>query len=144
RGQVRSATLATARAVPTSPGVARRPASTYRIQLTPNFGFREAARWIPYLARLGITDLYLSPPFAAARGSEHGYDIVDHNRLRPELGGDEGYQELCGATRKHGLGQLLDFVPNHMGIGPDNAWWMDVLENGPSSIYAPYFDVDWM
>jgi (1->4)-alpha-D-glucan 1-alpha-D-glucosylmutase len=123
---------------------ARRPASTYRLQLTPRFGFREAAHVVPYLQRLGITDLYLSPPFAAALKSEHGYDIVDHNRLRPELGGDDGYRELCRATEQHEMGQLLDFVPNHMGIGPDNAWWMDVLENGPSSVHAPYFDVEWM
>lgn len=98
---------------------------------------------VPYLAALGITDLYLSPPFQAARGSQHGYDVVDPNRLRDELGGDEGYEILCQALARHGLGQIVDFVPNHMGIGPENPWWMDVLENGPSSQYAPYFDVDW-
>jgi (1->4)-alpha-D-glucan 1-alpha-D-glucosylmutase len=122
----------------------RRPASTYRLQLTPTFGFREAAAVVPYLAELAITDLYLSPPFAAAPSSEHGYDIVDHNQFRPELGGDEGYQLLCRAAAEHGLGQLLDFVPNHMGIGPANSWWMDVLENGPSSVHAQYFDIDWL
>jgi (1->4)-alpha-D-glucan 1-alpha-D-glucosylmutase len=122
---------------------ARIPASTYRLQLTPRFGFRDAARLVPYLAELGITDVYLSPIFAATIGSEHGYDTVDHNQLREELGGDEGFAELCGAARAEGLGMLLDFVPNHMGIGPANAWWMDVLENGPSSLHAAYFDVDW-
>jgi (1->4)-alpha-D-glucan 1-alpha-D-glucosylmutase len=120
-----------------------RPASTYRLQLAPGFGFVEAAAVVPYLAALGITDLYLSPPFAAAPGSAHGYDVVDHNTLRDELGGEAGWQTLARAARAHGLGVLLDFVPNHMGIGPTNAWWMDVLENGPSSVYAPFFDVDW-
>jgi (1->4)-alpha-D-glucan 1-alpha-D-glucosylmutase len=121
----------------------RRPLSTYRLQLGPGFGFRDAAALVPYLAELGITDVYLSPPFAAAPGSSHGYDVVDPNRLRPELGGDDGYDELCRATAAWGLGQLIDFVPNHMGIGPDNPWWLEVLENGPSSVYAPYFDIDW-
>jgi (1->4)-alpha-D-glucan 1-alpha-D-glucosylmutase len=121
----------------------RRPLSTYRLQLGPHLGFRDAAALVPYLAELGITDVYLSPPFAAAPGSTHGYDVVDYNRLRPELGGEEGFEELCRAVAAAGLGQLVDFVPNHMGIGPENPGWLDVLENGPSSVYAPYFDVDW-
>ena len=111
----------------------RRPASTYRLQLTPRFGFRDAAALVPYLAELGVTDVYISPPFAAAPGSTHGYDVVDHNALRDELGGDDGYAALCRAIAAAGIGQLVDFVPNHMGIGPTNAWWIDVLENGPSS-----------
>jgi (1->4)-alpha-D-glucan 1-alpha-D-glucosylmutase len=123
--------------------VRRRPSSTYRLQLTPELGFRAAAALVPYLGELGITDLYLSPPFAAMPGSTHGYDVVDHNRLRDELGGEAGYAELCDALAAAGMGQLVDFVPNHMGIGPDNPWWSDVLENGPSSVYAPFFDVDW-
>jgi (1->4)-alpha-D-glucan 1-alpha-D-glucosylmutase len=123
--------------------VRRVPASTYRLQLTPSFGFRDAAAIVPYLHELGITDVYLSPPFAAAPGSSHGYDVVDHNTLRPELGGDEGYELLCRAIADAGMGQLVDFVPNHMGIGPENPWWVDLLENGPSSVHAPYFDVDW-
>ena len=121
----------------------RRPVSTYRLQLTPTFGFRQAALVVPYLHELGITDVYLSPPFSAAPGSTHGYDVVDHNTLREELGGAGGFDELCAAIARHGMGQLLDFVPNHMGVGPFNPWWMDVLENGPSSVYAPYFDIDW-
>ena len=122
----------------------RRPSSTYRLQLTPSFGFREAAAIVPYLAELGVTDLYLSPVFSAAPGSEHGYDIVDHNQLRPELGGDEGYQLLCQAAAEHGMGQLLDVVPNHMGIARSrNRFWQDVLENGPSSRHARVFDIDW-
>jgi (1->4)-alpha-D-glucan 1-alpha-D-glucosylmutase len=124
-------------------GVPRRPISTYRLQLTPSFRFADAAALVPYLAELGVTDVYLSPPFAAAPGSTHGYDVVDHNVLRDELGGEAGYDALCAAIAQAGMGQLVDFVPNHMGIGPQNPWWLDVLENGPASTYAPYFDVDW-
>src|SRR4051812_37471777 len=120
----------------------RRPSSTYRIQLTSELGFRDAAALVAYLHELGISDVYLSPPFAAAPGSTHGYDVVDHNLLSPALGGEAAYDVLCAELARHGMGQLLDFVPNHMGIGPSNAWWMDVLENGPSSVHAPYFDVD--
>jgi (1->4)-alpha-D-glucan 1-alpha-D-glucosylmutase len=123
--------------------VARRPISTYRLQLTPAFRFEDAAALVPYLAELGVTDVYISPPFAAAPGSTHGYDVVDHNVLRDELGGEAGYEKLCAAIKAAGMGQLVDFVPNHMGIGPQNPWWNDLLENGPSSQYAPYFDVDW-
>jgi (1->4)-alpha-D-glucan 1-alpha-D-glucosylmutase len=121
----------------------RRPLSTYRLQLTPDFGFRDAAALVPYIAELGITDLYISPPFSAASGSTHGYDVTDHNTLRDELGGPDGYEALCEAAKAAGLGQLCDFVPNHMGIGQQNTRWIDVLENGPSSVYAPYFDIDW-
>jgi (1->4)-alpha-D-glucan 1-alpha-D-glucosylmutase len=121
----------------------RRPVSTYRIQLSPTFGFRHAAVVVPYLHDLGVTDLYISPPFAAMPGSTHGYDVVDHNTLRDELGGEAGFAALCDALRQHELGLLIDFVPNHMGIGPQNPWWMDVLENGPSSQFAAFFDVDW-
>jgi (1->4)-alpha-D-glucan 1-alpha-D-glucosylmutase len=123
--------------------VRRRPLSTYRIQLTPTFGFRDAAALVPYLTDLGVTDVYISPPFAAAPGSTHGYDVVDQNKLSSELGGPEGYDELCRAITEAGMGQLLDFVPNHMGIGPTNPWWVEVLENGPSTAFAAYFDVDW-
>jgi (1->4)-alpha-D-glucan 1-alpha-D-glucosylmutase len=123
--------------------VGRRPSSTYRLQLTPQFGFRAAADVVPYLHELGISDLYLSPILPSARGSSHGYDVVAHDRLRDELGGAAGFAALADAVRAHGMGILVDFVPNHMGIGPENEWWIDVLENGPSSVYAPYFDVDW-
>jgi (1->4)-alpha-D-glucan 1-alpha-D-glucosylmutase len=124
-------------------GVTRRPASTYRLQLHRGFGFADAARVVPYLDALGVTDLYLSPVLAAAPGSMHGYDVVDHGRLNPELGGEEGFAALADACARRGMGVLLDFVPNHMGIGPQNRWWVDVLENGPSSVWAPAFDVDW-
>jgi (1->4)-alpha-D-glucan 1-alpha-D-glucosylmutase len=120
-----------------------RPSSTYRLQLSPGFDFRAAAARVPYLARLGISHIYLSPIYAAAPGSTHGYDVVDHNLLRPELGGDAGFAELTAAARALGLGILVDFVPNHMGIGAANPMWLDVLENGPSSQHAPFFDVDW-
>jgi (1->4)-alpha-D-glucan 1-alpha-D-glucosylmutase len=123
--------------------VARRPASTYRVQLTPEQGFREAARLLPYLSELGVTDVYLSPILPAAPGSTHGYDVVAHDRLRPELGGEDAFAALATEARRLGLGLLIDVVPNHMGIGPSNAWWIDVLENGPSSVYAPFFDVEW-
>ena len=125
------------------PCTSRRPASTYRLQLTKEFTFDRAAEVVPYLHALGVTDLYLSPILDAAPGSTHGYDVVDHGRVSRELGGDEGYARLCDAAARHGLGQLVDFVPNHMGVGPQNTWWMEVLENGPSSRYAYFFDVDW-
>jgi (1->4)-alpha-D-glucan 1-alpha-D-glucosylmutase len=122
---------------------ARRPASTYRLQLHAGFGFDDAARVVPYLEALGVSDLYLSPVLAAVPGSTHGYDVVDHGRLDPQLGGEEGFARLADACARRGMGLLLDFVPNHMGIGPLNAWWMDVLENGPASVWAPAFDIDW-
>ncbi len=124
-------------------GMTRRPASTYRLQLHPRFGLDEAAAVVPYLDALGVTHLYLSPILCSAPGSTHGYDVVDHARIDPELGGDEAFERLAQACASHGMGILLDFVPNHMGIGDRNAWWMDLLENGPSSLYAPHFDVDW-
>ena len=122
---------------------ARRPGSTYRLQLHAKFGFDDAARIVPYLRALGITDVYLSPVLESAPGSMHGYDVVDHGRLDPELGGEAAFERLARACADRGMGILLDLVPNHMGIGPRNAWWLDVLENGPSSVWARAFDVDW-
>ncbi len=121
----------------------RRPGSTYRLQLHAKFGFDDAARIVPYLDALGVTDLYLSPVLESAPGSTHGYDVIDHGRLDPELGGEAAFDRLARACKDRGMGILLDFVPNHMGIGPRNAWWTDLLENGPSSVWAPAFDVDW-
>ncbi len=121
----------------------RRPASTYRLQLTASFRFEDAAGVVPYLHALGVTDVYLSPILAAAPGSTHGYDVVDHGRLSPELGGEAGYEMLCRALAERGMGQLVDFVPNHMGVGPNNPLWIDVLENGPISTCAPFFDIEW-
>ena len=120
------------------------PLATYRLQLTKDFGFDDAAALAPYLKQLGITHLYASPFLKARPGSTHGYDIVDHERLNPELGGEEGFARLSDALKRCDLGLILDFVPNHMGVGhADNAWWLDVLEWGPASPHAVSFDIDW-
>jgi (1->4)-alpha-D-glucan 1-alpha-D-glucosylmutase len=117
--------------------------ATYRLQLSRRYGFGEAKDLVPYLAALGISHVYASPITEARPGSAHGYDIVDHNRLNPELGGEEAFRALVGALRRHGMGLIVDFVPNHMGIGEDNAWWFDVLEWGVQSPYAEFFDINW-
>jgi (1->4)-alpha-D-glucan 1-alpha-D-glucosylmutase len=119
------------------------PLSTYRVQLSGAFTFHAAARVVPYLRRLGITHLYASPILQAAPGSTHGYDVVNHQAVNPELGGSRGLDALSDALQAAGLGLLLDVVPNHMGIEQGNALWMDVLENGPSSFHARSFDIDW-
>ena len=99
---------------------------------------------MPYLHALGITDCYASPYFQARAESLHGYDITDHNKLNSAIGSRDEYDQWIAALHAHGMGQVLDFVPNHMGVGePLNHWWVDVLENGPSSAYAPYFDIEW-
>jgi (1->4)-alpha-D-glucan 1-alpha-D-glucosylmutase len=128
-----------------APASGRRPrAATYRVQLHAGFAFADAAAVTGYLAELGISHLYCSPYLQAAPGSTHGYDVVDHSRLNSELGGAAGHQRLVEALATTGLGQVLDIVPNHMALaGRANAWWWDVLENGPSSRYARYFDIDW-
>ena len=122
---------------------ARAPISTYRMQLHKDFSFADAEATLPYLKSLGIGDLYSSPIFEARPGSQHGYDVARHDRLNPELGGEEGFQRFTSARRQLGLGLLLDIVPNHMGVGNDSHWWQDVLENGRASEYAAYFDIDW-
>jgi (1->4)-alpha-D-glucan 1-alpha-D-glucosylmutase len=119
------------------------PRCTYRVQLRPGFGFREAAGLLDLLAGLGVSHLYLSPCLQAVPGSAHGYDVVDHSRVSDDLGGEEAFQGLVAAAKARGMGLLLDIVPNHMAIDPRNRWWWDVLENGRSSIYALYFDVSW-
>ncbi len=121
----------------------RVPGATYRLQLNAGFGFFDAARLVPYLAALGATDLYASPYLKAVPGSRHGYDVVDPNEFNPELGGREGFEALLRALGASGMGHVLDFVPNHMAIGTWNPLWMDVLENGPSSVWAYVFDIDW-
>jgi (1->4)-alpha-D-glucan 1-alpha-D-glucosylmutase len=122
----------------------RVPLATYRLQLNSNMTFKRVASLVPYLDDLGITDLYLSPILAARPGSPHGYDVCDHNRINPDLGGDEDLAELRRELSRRRMGVLLDIVPNHMGINhQDNELWFDVLENGPSSINARYFDIDW-
>ncbi len=119
------------------------PLSTYRLQLHKGFPFTAAREAVPYLARLGVSDVYCSPYLQASPGSTHGYDCVDHKRLNPEVGSPEEHAAFCSAAREHGLGQVLDVVPNHMGIDSFNPLWFDVLENGPSSLYARFFDIDW-
>lgn len=118
--------------------------ATYRVQLHAGFGFSDAAAIASYLAELGISHLYCSPYLQAAPGSTHGYDVVNPHQVNEELGGAEGHARLCATLEENGLKQVLDIVPNHMAIGGrENPWWWDVLENGPSSRYAAYFDVDW-
>ncbi len=120
------------------------PRATYRVQLHAGFTFEEARRRVDYLAALGVSHLYASPFFKARPGSTHGYDLCDHNALNPEIGTRADLDALSGALAARGMGILLDFVPNHMGIETcENLWWQDVLENGPSSLYAPFFDIDW-
>lgn len=123
---------------------ARVPRATYRLQFNKDFTFDAAVRALPFLARLGVSHIYCSPILRARPGSMHGYDIVAHDEINPELGGRDGFERFSAALRAHGMGQILDLVPNHMGVlGADNAWWMDVLENGPASVHAQYFDIDW-
>jgi (1->4)-alpha-D-glucan 1-alpha-D-glucosylmutase len=119
------------------------PSATYRLQLHAGFGFADAAAVAPYLAELGVSHVYSSPYLQASPGSTHGYDVVDHGRVNDELGGAAAHLDMSRAFGDARLGQVLDIVPNHMAIGPDNAWWWDVLENGPASPFASYFDVDW-
>jgi (1->4)-alpha-D-glucan 1-alpha-D-glucosylmutase len=120
------------------------PLATYRVQMRAEFGFEAAAEITGYLRDLGVTHLYASPYLQAGKGSTHGYDVLDHSRPNSELGGTAGHDCLCKALGEAGLGQILDIVPNHMSIASrDNKWWWDVLENGQSSRYAGYFDVDW-
>jgi (1->4)-alpha-D-glucan 1-alpha-D-glucosylmutase len=122
----------------------RLPEATYRLQFHAGFTFRHAAALADYLNRLGVTDCYASPYLKARPGSRHGYDITDHRVLNPEVGSEDDYLAFSRALKEHGLGQVLDVVPNHMGImGNENAWWNDVLENGPASPYAGFFDIDW-
>ncbi len=125
-------------------GGAKIPRATYRLQLNRNFTFDDAAALLPYLQALGVSHVYCSPYLRARPNSTHGYDIIDHNAFNPDLGGAEGFERLCAELRRHGMGQILDMVPNHMGVmGADNAWWMDVLENGPASAFGEFFDIDW-
>ncbi|MDD5328932.1 MAG: malto-oligosyltrehalose synthase [Sulfuricella sp.] len=135
-------------APPISPETAcpapRIPRAAYRLQFNRDFTFRQAAELAPYLDALGISHCYASPYLKARPGSSHGYDIIDHNALNPEIGSPEDFDAFVAALHERGMGQILDMVPNHMGVmGADNAWWLDVLENGPASAYARFFDIDW-
>jgi (1->4)-alpha-D-glucan 1-alpha-D-glucosylmutase len=120
------------------------PLATYRLQFTKDFDFEKAAEVVPYLKALGITHLYASPFMKARKGSTHGYDVVDHAKLNPELGGEAGFAKLSAVLKQHDVGLILDFVPNHVGVHyADNPWWLDVLEWGPASPHAVSFDIDW-
>ena len=120
------------------------PLATYRLQFNRDFTFTDATQLVSYLAALGITHCYASPYLRARPGSTHGYDIIDHNLLNPEIGSTEDFENFVAALRQHGMGHILDIVPNHMGVmGSDNGWWLDVLENGEASNYADFFDIDW-
>lgn len=121
----------------------RIPQSTYRLQFNSDFRFSDAGAIVPYLHRLGISDIYASPYFKARAESRHGYDILDQNSLNPEIGSEDEYGVLVAKLQAHEMGQILDIVPNHMCIEGGNAFWQDVLENGPSSTYANFFDIDW-
>jgi (1->4)-alpha-D-glucan 1-alpha-D-glucosylmutase len=120
------------------------PESTYRLQFHAGFTFRDATAIVPYLHALGVTHVYASPYLKARPGSTHGYDVIDHCSLNPELGAQEHYDAFCDELAKHGMSHILDTVPNHVGVASnDNAWWNDVLEHGPASKYAKYFDIAW-
>ena len=123
---------------------AKIPRATYRLQLHGDFTFRDATALVPYLADLGVSHVYTSPFLRARPGSRHGYDIVDHTALNPEIGSREDLDRFVAALRAHGMGLMMDIVPNHMGVlSADNPWWQDVLENGPASAVADFFDIDW-
>ncbi|MEO8217057.1 MAG: malto-oligosyltrehalose synthase [Acidobacteriota bacterium] len=119
------------------------PAATYRLQFNPEFGFRDGEHIVEYLAALGIGSIYASPSFAARRGSQHGYDVAEPSRFSRELGGEEAFLDLSRSLKRHGMGILLDIVPNHMAASTENPWWRDLLANGRDSRYAEFFDVDW-
>jgi glycosidase len=126
--------------------VARRPLpeATYRLQFHKGFTFRDALAIVPYLHDLGVSHCYASPYLQSRPGSMHGYDITNHQKLNAEIGTEEEYDAWVVALREHGMGHILDTVPNHMGVlGNENPWWNDVLENGPASPYAAYFDIAW-
>jgi (1->4)-alpha-D-glucan 1-alpha-D-glucosylmutase len=121
----------------------RVPAATYRLQVTEDFTLADARAIVPYLSRLGITDLYLSPIFEARPGSTHGYDVTDPTRVRAAIGGETALRELSDEAQRHDMGVLLDIVPNHMAASAHNPWWRDVLGHGQRSQFAHFFDVDW-
>jgi (1->4)-alpha-D-glucan 1-alpha-D-glucosylmutase len=120
------------------------PRATYRVQLSRDFTFDDVTALVPYLAALGVSHVYCSPYLRARPASTHGYDIVDHAMLNPEIGTRADFERMVEALARQGMSHLCDVVPNHMAVmGGDNAWWMDVLANGPSSPYAGFFDIDW-
>jgi len=130
--------------VPFNPAHAAIPRATYRLQFHAGFRLTDAQALLPYLQRLGISHVYASPFLTARPGSQHGYDVIDHAALNPELGTPAEFEAFCQAVHAHALQLLVDIVPNHMGVlGADNPWWLDVLEHGRASAYAEHFDIDW-
>ncbi len=122
----------------------RIPSATYRLQFHAGFTFKDAQGILDYLEALGVSDVYASPYFQSSPTSTHGYDVADHNRINPAIGDDSDFRAYVADLRARGMGQVLDFVPNHMGIGASlNQWWLEVLEDGSESPYAKYFDIDW-
>jgi len=119
------------------------PAVTYRMQFRDEWTFDDATAVVPYLHELGVSHIYASPYMRARAGSPHGYDVCDPNQLSPALGGEEAFRRFTAALADHGMGHIVDVVPNHMAAATENPWWRDVLENGPSSPYSGYFDIDW-
>lgn len=119
------------------------PVATYRLQFNTNFRFRDAIGILDYLRELGISHIYASPVFTSRHGSGHGYDVTDPTKIDPDLGGEEGFAEFQTAVEERGMRLLLDIVPNHMAASSENRWWMDVLEYGPDSSFASYFDINW-
>lgn len=119
------------------------PRATVRLQLHGGFTLDDARGQVPYYAKLGVSHFYLSPVTRARPGSMHGYDVIDHSVVNPELGGEAALMALSQALRVHGMGIILDIVPNHMAVHPGNAWWWDVLRLGAASPYARWFDIDW-
>lgn len=119
------------------------PRAFYRIQFNRDCTFLQVTEHLPYLRELGISHCYASPYLTARPGSGHGYDIIDHSRLNPEIGTRKEYEQFVAGLEENHLAQILDMVPNHMGVGPDNRWWLDVLENGQASPYADFFDINW-
>ena len=119
------------------------PLATYRLQFNSNFQFRDAIAILDYLRDLGVSHIYASPVFTSRRGSGHGYDVTDPTRIDPDLGGEQGFEELQAAIEERNMRLLLDIVPNHMAASSENRWWMDVLEFGPDSSFASYFDINW-
>ncbi len=126
-----------------SPTGLRIPRATYRFQFNKHFTFRQAAELVPYLSTLGVSHCYASPLLKAREGSQHGYDITDHRELNGDIGTRQDFEHFSTELKKYGMGLIVDIVPNHMGAGRDNPWWMDVLENGRASLFADYFDIDW-
>jgi (1->4)-alpha-D-glucan 1-alpha-D-glucosylmutase len=119
------------------------PRATYRLQFRKEFTFGNACSIVPYLARLGISHIYASPILSARKGSPHGYDVVDHAHVNEELGGEDAFRSLAEALKLQGMGLIVDIVPNHMAVGDENGWWMDVLRHGHESAYAANFDINW-